>query len=274
MEFWGVEVKAGQPLKVKPTFDNIIHLSQASLGETKKGGHDSVPVFVKFGDKKLVLGTLIPENIPQLSFDLVFEKEFELSHNWKNGSVYFCGYQTPLPQDDSEEFDMDESEEEEEEEHELPTIPAANGKAGPKVENAKAAAKAIAAKPGASAKPNKVIKPTEDEDVDSGDSDDSMEDGLEDGDSDEVDVGKKRPAGSATKTPISAKKAKAGTPQTDGKKGAHVATPYPSKQGGKTPANGEKTPKSGGQLSCKSCTKTFGSDGALQSHTKAKHSGK
>ncbi|KAL5765592.1 hypothetical protein ACOSP7_016209 [Xanthoceras sorbifolium] len=303
MEFWGVEVKAGQPLKVKPTFDNIIHLSQASLGETKKGGHDSVPVFVKFGDKKLVLGTLIPENIPQLSFDLVFEKEFELSHNWKNGSVYFCGYQTPLPQDDSEEFDMDESEEEEEEEHELPTIPAANGKAGPKVGNAKAAAKAIAAKPGASAKPNKVIKPTEDEDVDSGDSDDSMEDGLEDGDSDEisdeeggsdededdsdedededeeetpkkVDVGKKRPAGSATKTPISAKKAKAGTPQTDGKKGAHVATPYPSKQGGKTPANGEKTPKSGGQLSCKSCTKTFGSDGALQSHTKAKHSGK
>lgn len=124
----GVEVKAGQPLKVKPTFDNIIHLSQvssyfvfwiivylsavcgslfiylcnavfqASLGETKKDkAHDSVPVFVKFGDKKLVLGTLITDTIPQLSFDLVFEKEFELSHNWKNGSVYFCGYQTPLP---------------------------------------------------------------------------------------------------------------------------------------------------------------------------------
>lgn len=27
----GVEVKAGQPLKVKPTFDNIIHLSQVIL---------------------------------------------------------------------------------------------------------------------------------------------------------------------------------------------------------------------------------------------------
>lgn len=27
----GVEVKAGQPLKVKPTFDNIIHLSQVLI---------------------------------------------------------------------------------------------------------------------------------------------------------------------------------------------------------------------------------------------------
>ncbi|KAI9194949.1 hypothetical protein LWI28_010353 [Acer negundo] len=308
MEFWGVEVKAGQSLKVQPTFDNIIHLSQASLGESKKEkGKDSVPVFVKFGDKKLVLGTLIPENIPQLSFDLVFEKEFELSHNWKNGSVYFCGYQTPLPQDDSEEFDMDDSEEEEEEE--LEVVPAANGKAGPtKVENVKVTAKPVAAKPNASAKPVAAkpiadIKPKEDED-DSDDSDDSMDDQFED-DSDEMSdeeggadeddsdddededdsdeetpkkvevgiLGKKRPSGSAQKTPVSTKKAKAGTPLTDGKRGGHVATPYPSKQGSKTPANGDKTPKSGGGLSCKTCSKTFGTDGALQSHTKAKHSG-
>jgi hypothetical protein len=82
----------------------ILFVFQASLGETKKEkGHDSVPVYVKFGDKKLVLGTLITDTIPQLSFDLVFEKEFELSHNWKNGSVYFCGYQTPLPPEDSGE---------------------------------------------------------------------------------------------------------------------------------------------------------------------------
>ncbi|KAK2643542.1 hypothetical protein Ddye_025305 [Dipteronia dyeriana] len=302
MEFWGVEVKAGQPLKVKPTFDNIIHLSQASLGESKKEkGKDSVPVFVKFGDKKLVLGTLIPENIPQLSFDLVFEKEFELSHNWKNGSVYFCGYQTPLPQDDSEEFEMDDSEEDEE----LEVTPATNGKAGPtKVENVKVAAKPVAAqpvaaKPNASAMPISDIKPKEDSD-DSDDSDDSMDDQFED-DSDEmsdeeggadeddsddeededdseeetpkkVEVGKKRPSGSAQQTPVATKKAKAGTPQTGGKKGVHVATPHPSKQGGKTPANGDKTPKSGG-ISCKTCSKSFGTDGALQSHTKAKHSG-
>lgn len=80
----------------------ILLVWQASLGESKKEkARESVPLFVKFGDQKLVLGTLITDNIPQLSFDLVFEKEFELSHNWKNGSVYFCGYQTPLPQDSS-----------------------------------------------------------------------------------------------------------------------------------------------------------------------------
>ncbi|KAJ0083860.1 hypothetical protein Patl1_30498 [Pistacia atlantica] len=293
----GVEVKAGQPLKVKPTFDNIIHLSQASLGESKKDkGHESVPLFVKFGDQKLVLGTLISDTIPQLSFDLVFEKEFEISHNWKNGSVYFCGYQTPLPQDSSDEFDMDGSDEDEEED--IPMIAAENGKGGLKVEKAKAPVKANAGKPEISVKPSKAtIKPEENDDSDS---DDSMDDGVED-DSDEISddeegsdededdsededsdedeetpkkavAGKKRPTESATKTPVPAKKAKApATPQTDGKKGVHVATPHPSKQAGKTP--NDKTPKSGGgQFSCKSCSKSFGSDGALQSHNKAKHS--
>jgi nucleophosmin 1 len=74
-------------------------VSQAALGESKKG-NECVPLFVKFDEKKLVLGTLSPENIPQLSFDLVFEKEFELSHNWKKGSVFFCGYQV-IPDDDA-----------------------------------------------------------------------------------------------------------------------------------------------------------------------------
>ena len=72
---------------------------QAALGESKKG-RESVPLFVKVNEKKIVLGTLSPENIPQLSFDLVFETEFELSHNWKNGSVFFCGYQV-IPDDDA-----------------------------------------------------------------------------------------------------------------------------------------------------------------------------
>ncbi|XP_044504310.1 histone deacetylase HDT1-like isoform X2 [Mangifera indica] len=288
MEFWGVEVKAGQPLKVKPSFDNIIHLSQASLGESKKDkGHDSVPLFVKFGDQKLVLGTLITDTIPQLSFDLVFQKEFELSHNWKNGSVYFCGYQTPLPQDSSDEFDMEGSDEDEEEvEEDIPMIAAENGKGGLKVEKAKAPEKANAGKPEISAK----------DDSESDDSDDSMGDEMEDdsdessddkegtdedeGDSEGEDsedeetpkkvVAKKRPTESATKTPVPAKKAKGGaTPQTDGKKGGHVATPHPSKQAGKT--TNDKSPKSGGQVLCKSCSKTFGSEKALESHTKAKH---
>lgn len=68
---------------------------QASLGESKNSkGNEFVPLHVKLGDQKLVLGTLSTENFPQLSLDLVFEKEFELSHNWKSGSVYFCGYKS------------------------------------------------------------------------------------------------------------------------------------------------------------------------------------
>lgn len=47
---------------------------------------------VKFGDEKLGIGILSSEKFPQISFNLVFEKEFELSHNWKNGSVVFTGY--------------------------------------------------------------------------------------------------------------------------------------------------------------------------------------
>ncbi|CAH2057499.1 unnamed protein product, partial [Thlaspi arvense] len=93
--FTGVEVKAGQPLKVKPEEGSIIHISQAALGEVKKEkGNDSVHLHLKINGEKLVVGTLSAEKFPQITFDLVFEKEFELSHEWKNGSVYFCGYST------------------------------------------------------------------------------------------------------------------------------------------------------------------------------------
>lgn len=40
----------------------------------------------------------------------------------------------------------------------------------------------------------------------------------------------------------------------DGKKAGHTATPHP-KKGGKTPNSDAKTPKSGGGLSCSSCSK-------------------
>ena len=53
-----------------------------------------MPIFVKFNDQKLVLGTLSAEKCSQISYDLVFEKEFELSHGSKNASVYFCGYKS------------------------------------------------------------------------------------------------------------------------------------------------------------------------------------
>ncbi|GMI81696.1 histone deacetylase 3, HISTONE DEACETYLASE 2A [Hibiscus trionum] len=98
MEFWGIEVKAGQPFKALPGDGYIIHLSQASLGESKNKA-ESVPLYVNVGGKKLVLGTLSHQNFPQLNFDLVFDAEFELSHNWKNGSVYFLGYKTFVPEE-------------------------------------------------------------------------------------------------------------------------------------------------------------------------------
>ena len=82
-----------------------VSVPQAALGESKKDkGNESVHVFLNIDGKKMVLGTLNGQNIPQLSFDLVFEKQFELSHNWKNGSVYFCGYQTPLPDEYPSQF--------------------------------------------------------------------------------------------------------------------------------------------------------------------------
>ncbi|RWR82512.1 histone deacetylase HDT2 [Cinnamomum micranthum f. kanehirae] len=102
MEFWGVEVKAGQPIKCDPATDGkLLHLSQASLGEVKKDkGSDSVPLSVKVGDQKIVIGILSSEKCTHMSLDLVFEKEFELSHNWKHGSVYFCGYYTTIGEEE------------------------------------------------------------------------------------------------------------------------------------------------------------------------------
>lgn len=67
-------------------------LCQAALGEKKNNGSEPVRVYLKVGDKKLVIGTLSHEKLPQLSTEIVLEKPCELSHSWKNGSVYFSGY--------------------------------------------------------------------------------------------------------------------------------------------------------------------------------------
>lgn len=76
-------------------------LLQANLGEIKKEkSSESVALFVNVDGKKLVLGTLFPDKLPQQQFDLVFDRDFELSHNWKNGSVYFYGYLAANPFDE------------------------------------------------------------------------------------------------------------------------------------------------------------------------------
>ncbi|CAM8898069.1 unnamed protein product [Rhodiola kirilowii] len=293
MEFWGVEVKAGETLKVSPGEGNVIHLSQASIGESKKGKDEMVPVHVKIGEQKLVIGTLSAEKFPQIQYDVVFEKDFELSHNGKNGSVFFCGYKTQNPEDDEvysgDDFDSDSEDEE-------LTLPIENGKTEP----AKAAAKPVpAAKPAVKAeelaKADSDEDSSDDDDFSDSESDDELSDDGDDkmdaDDSDEEDgsseedektptpkkENKKRPTESESKAQIPSKKAKLATPQkTDGKvTTAHIATPHPSKPASKTPkTENTKTPASAGKVTCNSCSKTFNSDKALESHSKAKHAAK
>lgn len=299
MEFWGVEVKIGVPLKVAPGDNMILHLSQACLGEQKKEkGNESVCLFVNVDGKKLVLGTLFTEKLPQQQFDLVFDRDFELSHNWKNGTVYFYGYRANNPFED----ELPEGESDEESEEELPIVTANNAKPEPKAKLVKPAEadKANAAKgkeSDAGKQKVKIVEPkkddnTEDDDDSSDDlmSEDDDEDDSEDeddsddesGESDEetpkkAEPSKKRAAESATKTPVQDKKAKVTPQKTDGKKvGGHVATPHPAKKAVKTPGNkpNQQSPQSGGPHSCKTCNRTFGSDKALESHSKAKHAGK
>ncbi|TQE13273.1 hypothetical protein C1H46_001080 [Malus baccata] len=266
----GVEVKAGEPLKVAPEESSVIHLSQATLGELKKGG-DQCVIHVKVGNQKLVLANLSSDKIPQIPFDLVFDKEFELSHNLKSGSVHFCvflhcflDYLLCSAATESDEEDQSDSEED------LPLNFTDNGKV---VAAKPAPPKTNAVKPESSGKQKDMLG------ADSSDEDDDDSEEEEETPTPKKNS-KKRPNESTPKTPVSAKKAKQVTPQkTDGKKGAHTATPHPAKKGGKTPATSDKskpqTPKSaGGDHSCKPCNKSFNSDGALSSHKKAKHSAK
>lgn len=309
MEFWGVEVKPGQAMKCEPGEERALHLSQAALGETKGKGAENVPIYVKINDQKLVIGTLSSENCAQISYDLVFEKEFELSHGAKNVSVYFCGYKSDTHEDEEEISELESDDDVPEEIHDMikKKIEAAraaksnvdketNGVAKPKDK----AVEATKAEPKADDEENDddsvddLEGSDDDEDMmeamgDSDDDDDSDDDEDDESSEEEEEAtpkksanGKKRLAESGSKTPVPEKKAKLVTPAGqktggDGKKGAHVGTPHPAKQAGKTPANGEKakqqTPKSAGSVSCKSCSKSFNSDTALQAHTKAKHGG-
>lgn len=65
---------------------------QACIGDVEKNIPVSICLYVKVNEKKLALGTLNSKKLFQQSFDLVFDKTFEISHNWKNGSIFFLGY--------------------------------------------------------------------------------------------------------------------------------------------------------------------------------------
>lgn len=276
MEFWGIEAKGKESSKVKIEEGHLLHLSQAVLGELKKDG-EPVTLYVKVDDKKLVLGVLSPDTNPQLSFDLVFEKDFEISHNSKSGSVHLLGYMSEIPHDDA----IFSGPSDEDDDEDLPFPLKENVEAAFKI----AVPKAIAAKPTKGDKSKMEAKP-EDDDDDSDDDEDSddeesdedmvdMSDDTDDDDEDDdeesseeeetpakVESGKKRKPEAKTPEP---KKAKLATPQkTDGKKSVHTATPHPAKKGGKTPPGVDKsTPKSGAQVS-----------GGPGKKAKGKHSGR
>ncbi|XP_062207804.1 histone deacetylase HDT3-like [Phragmites australis] len=302
MEFWGEEVKPGMTISCKAGDGYVIHLSQAALGESKKGS-ENVVVSVKVDDKKLVIGTLSAEKHPQIMCDLIFDTAFELSHSSKTTSVFLTGYKSVVP-------DMFESDSGEDEDEELETnkIPMKNNV------TEKTAAK-VPVKDGNNGKLDDDDETSSGDDDFSDDSDDDSEmsedessgedeyssDALEGESDDSVDddtpkkpeVGKKRAARTALKTPASDKKAKiaAASDQKTGDKGVNVATPHPPKQASKTPADKstsktaadksasktpagdkkskEKSPKSGSHA-CKSCSKTFASEVGLKSHQKDK----
>ncbi|XP_017630740.1 histone deacetylase HDT1-like isoform X3 [Gossypium arboreum] len=298
MEFWGAEVKSGQSFEVELEDDGsrILHISQAALGEVtsdnkKEKGNGTACIYLKFNNEKFVIGTLSHDKFPQMPLDLALHSKFELSHTWKNGSVYFTGYYVDTPQGS-------ESEEELLEPIVNPVKPHSTASDPTTSEQIKIV------------EPKKAEDSSDDEDEDDTSTEDEMssedqEPGMlvngenesnNDTDSDEDDSeeessdedpetpemekagpSKKRSAESATKTPAPEKKAKLVTPQkTDGKKvGGHTATPHPSKQARKaliTTGQVNQSPKPGGSsFLCKSCGRSFGSENALQSHSKAKH---
>ncbi|XP_008241305.1 PREDICTED: histone deacetylase HDT1 isoform X3 [Prunus mume] len=284
MEFWGVEVKSGQSVSVEPK-NKVVHLSQVCLDDVKKAkGSNPISLFVKTGNHKLVLGILSAEKFPQLPLDIFFGEKFELSHNWKNGSVHFIGYKSLSNTGDNSDSEEDVA---------LTVVD--NGKPKLSTEDTKKAIKSEQKEAssdddesddeevGADQTKVKFEEGSSEDEDESDDDDADSEDETDDSEEEDeetpkkADVSKKRPAESA-KILANNKKAKFVTPEkTDSKKGSvHIATPYPAKLAGKKPATSDQSkqqaPKSGGTFNCQSCNRSFNSDVALQSHTKAKHS--
>ncbi|KAL7605073.1 hypothetical protein Lser_V15G19253 [Lactuca serriola] len=96
METWAVEVKSGESFKVNVEGKFYCRISQASIGEIEKEKNKSLYLYITINGKKHVLGTLHPKRLPQQRFDLLFADNFEISHNWKHGSVNFYGSATDI----------------------------------------------------------------------------------------------------------------------------------------------------------------------------------
>lgn len=251
MEFWGVEVKPGQPLGCSPGEDKYIHLSQVAIGEGSKSD-ERVAVYIHVDGKKIMIGSCVRGSCEQFGLDLVFEKDFKISHTSKSASVFCCGYTTFIQEEDEfgslngEDEDDDELESDEEMPQSVITAKENGGKQPAKAEKVEKSESKSLAMPGKSNKEGMKVKPEkpkqpaqaaeddDDSDDDESDDDEDMEDlsgsedddddDDEDSDEDEEDesdeetpkapAGKKRPMpDSAAKTPVSDKKAKFATPE-------------------------------------------------------------
>ncbi|CAA0829688.1 Histone deacetylase HDT1 [Striga hermonthica] len=247
MEFWGknselplvfaayenrwAEVKSGETLKVAPVDGLILHLSQANVGELKneKNNRTIVSLFVNIDGKKLVLGTLFTDKLPQQHFDLAFNREFELSHKCKSGSVYFYGYwavnpdEYPLSNSSSEEDDEDipvniaNSAKSESKAKEKKPADGEKGNASKEKKSDSGKGKAVVSETESGSSDEDLISEDDDEDEDDSEDEDSSDDESDESEEEETppkkaETSKKRPVKSATKTPVPDKKAKS-TPQ-------------------------------------------------------------
>jgi hypothetical protein len=79
---------------------SFFHL-QAALGEGKgKSEGNKAVLSVEVDATKVVLGTLYQGKCDQISLDLVFDRDFVVSHTGSSVSMYLCGYRTEAPQDE------------------------------------------------------------------------------------------------------------------------------------------------------------------------------
>ncbi|KAL2623990.1 hypothetical protein R1flu_008235 [Riccia fluitans] len=240
MEFWGTEVPPGEPQLCYPGGEMYCHMSQAALGPASNGTSERVVLRVETGGKSIVLGTLSSGKCDQMALDLIFDREFKLSHTGASSSVYFCGYKTE--KGDPEDSVSGEDEDEDSEEEEVPeAVPLkVNGNAKPEAPVKAAEVRRKAAKsPGNAKVVDDEGNEGDESDEDEGEEDEEDDSDVEDSDeleededkaesededlSEDVDVAtpedsKKRPLkGAETKTSVNGnKKARVDTPVKPG----------------------------------------------------------
>ncbi|KAL6581907.1 hypothetical protein OROMI_005921 [Orobanche minor] len=119
MKFWGVEVEAGVKFTVTPAMGKLIHITEAAMGEVKDvKSAKKVCLRMNINDQSFVIGYLAARERPQVRLNLFLEKEFELSHGLKKGSIYFLGYSVEPSGDEPEEGGEDSSDDGDSEEEE------------------------------------------------------------------------------------------------------------------------------------------------------------